>query len=159
MNPKTPTALKLIKGTFRADRAAKSEPRPEVEIPPVPAHLSDEAKAEWNRISEELAQLGLLTRIDRAALTAYCDVWADYIEASKFCATKDGNDRKVIKTAAGNLVENPYFSIKKRSLELMHKYLVEFGMTPASRTKIDASPLPAGKPGNPFASLSGKPSR
>jgi P27 family predicted phage terminase small subunit len=151
--PRKPTKLKLIQGTFRQDRAVGHEPKPDIEIPQVPAHLSDEAKVEWGRVSQELAQLGLLTRIDRAALAAYCECWADWVEASRLCATKDGQDRKVIKTAAGNFVENPYYSIKKRSAELMHKFLTEFGMTPASRTRIDASPLPAGKLGNPFAEI------
>jgi len=139
-NHKKPTNLKLIQGTFREDRAQRNEPTPPIEIPVVPAHLSDEAKVEWERVSQELAELGLLTKIDRAALAAYCDCWADYLEAAKLCANKDGQDRKVIKTAAGNFVENPYFSIKKRCLELMHKFLTEFGMTPVSRTRINAHP-------------------
>ena len=154
MNPKKPTNIKLVQGTFRKDRVSRNEPKPKIEIPSVPEHLSDIAKVEWGRISQDLAQLGLLSRIDRAALAAYCDCWSDYVEAARMCATTDGKDKKVIKTAAGNFVENPYFSIKKRCLEIMHKYLVEFGMTPASRTKIDASPLPAADaPGNPFANL------
>lgn len=151
--PKKPTNLKLLQGTFRKDRAVTNEPKPESEIPSVPTHLSDEAKVEWGRISEKLLNLGLLTSIDRAALAAYCQCYSDWIEASRFCATtKDGQDRKVIKTgekikqdkdgkvierSGGNLVENPYFSIQKRSLELMHKFLTEFGMTPASRTRIN----------------------
>lgn len=153
MNPRKPTNIKLVQGTFRKDRVARNEAKPTIEIPPVPEHLSDIAKVEWGRISQDLAQLGLLSRIDRSALCAYCDCWGDYIESSKLCATTEGKDRKVIKTAAGNLIENPYYSIKKRSLELMHKYLTEFGMSPASRTKIDASPLPAGNAGNPFAQI------
>lgn len=108
---------------------------------------------EWGRISQDLAQLGLLSRIDRAALAVYCECWSDWVEASKMCVTKEGNDRKVIKTAAGNFVENPYFSIKKRCAELLHKYIQEFGLSPASRTKIDASPLPALESGNPFAEI------
>lgn len=153
MNPRKPSKLKLIQGTYRKDRVAGHEPKPEIEIPPVPSHLADEAKVEWGRVSQDLSQLGLLTRIDRAALAAYCECWADWVDASRLCASKDGQDRKVIKTAAGNFVENPYFSIKKRSAELMHKFLTEFGMTPASRTKIDASPLPVAKDGNPFSRI------
>lgn len=158
MNPKKPTNIKLVQGTFRKDRAPGNEPKPKIEIPPVPVHLSDEAKVEWGRISQDLAQLGLLTRIDRAALAAYCECWSDWVDASRLCASSLGpdgkvSDRKVIKTAGGNFIENPYFSIKKRSAELMHKFMVEFGMTPASRTKIDASPLPAASTDNPFSQI------
>lgn len=140
--PKKPTNLKLVEGTFRKDRAPANEPKPEIAVPGPPAHLAASAKAEWKRVAKELAQLGLLSRIDRAALAAYCEAWADWVDASKLCANKvdeNGNvsDRKVIKTAAGNFIENPYFSIKKRSMELMHKFLTEFGMTPASRSRIN----------------------
>lgn len=158
MNPKKPTNLKLLQGTYREDRVAINEAKPELEIPQVPAHLSDEAKVEWGRLSQELAQLGLLSRIDRAAFAAYCECWADWVSASRMCASVIGDDgklqdRKVIKTKDGNFIENPYFSIKKRSAELMHKFLIEFGLTPASRTKIEASPLPTQKPTNRFAKL------
>lgn len=157
MNPKKPTALKLLQGTYRSDRAVNNEPKPKPAIPEVPTHLSDEAKVEWGRITEQLAGIGLLTKIDRAALAAYCECWADWVDASRLCASSvdehgKKTDRKVIKTAAGNFVENPYFSIKKRSAELMHKFLVEFGMTPASRSKISAQPTGAA-PANPFEAL------
>lgn len=134
--PKKPTSLKLLHGTYMGDRP--NEVRPESAIPEIPAHLSPEAKAEWARVAEELSMLDLLTRIDRAALAAYCECWSDWVEASRMCATsEDGKDRKVIRTEAGNFIENPYYSIKKRSLELMHKFLIEFGMSPASRGRID----------------------
>ncbi len=135
--PKKPTTLKLVENTFRADRAPTNEPKPELAIPAVPEHLSVEAKAEWGRVSQELFQLGLLTRIDRALLAAYCEAYSDWVDATRMCATKDGADRKVMKTAAGNLTENPYFSIKKRSMELMHKFAQEFGMSAASRSRIN----------------------
>lgn len=149
MNPRKPTNLKIIEGTFRKDRAVQREANPEADVPPVPEHLSDEAKAEWERVSKELCSLGLLARIDRAALAAYCECWADWVEASRMCSTEDGRDRKVIKTAAGNFVENPYFSIKKRTAELMHKFAVEFGMTPAARTGINVLIADQSLGGNP----------
>ncbi len=140
-----PTNLKMLKGTLRKDRLVPNEAQPDLGIPAVPPHLSDEAKVEWGRVSQQLMGLGLLSYIDRAALTAYCDAWSDYVDASKMCATKDGQDRKVVKTAAGNFMENPYYTIKKRSMEIMHKFLTEFGMTPASRTRINAPVKPERK--------------
>jgi P27 family predicted phage terminase small subunit len=135
--PKTPTSLKIIRGTFRKDRAMVNEPKPQPEIPCVPAELSDQAKVEWGRLSQELATLGLLSRIDRAALAVYCEAWSDWLDATMQVRQYG----KVIKTTAGNVVDNPYYSIKKRSAELMHKFLTEFGMTPASRTRIDTTPV------------------
>lgn len=146
--PRKPTNLKILQGTFRPSLAQPHEPKPEADIPPVPAQLGDEAKLEWDRISVELMQLGLLTRIDQSALAAYCEFRADFLHATTMCAMKEGQDRKVIKTAKGNFIENPYYTIKKRSAEMMHKFLTEFGLTPASRTRISAEPVAPVKPSN-----------
>jgi P27 family predicted phage terminase small subunit len=138
--PRIPTSLKLIRGTQRADRMNLNEPKPAIDIPPVPPNLSDEAKAEWERRAPELAALGILTSIDEGVLAGYCEFRADFLHACTMCATKDGQDRKVIKTAKGNLIENPYYSIKKRSAEMMHRFATELGLTPAARTRISATP-------------------
>lgn len=133
--PKKPTALKLVEGTYREDRVAKNEPKPRVSIPKPPKHLKGEALEEWDRIVQELAENGLITNLDRAALVTYCEFWAHYVQASE----KVQRVGVTISTAAGNIIENPSFSIQKRAAEIMHKFLVEFGMTPASRTRISAN--------------------
>lgn len=135
--PKKPTALKLVEGTYREDRVAKNEPRPKARVPKPPKHFSPLALEEWNRIVQELADNGLMTNLDRAALVAYCEFWEAYVQA----ADKLREGGMIYVSANGNMCENPYFSIKKRAAELMHKFLVEFGMTPASRTRISATPL------------------
>jgi P27 family predicted phage terminase small subunit len=118
------------------------------EMPQVPPHLSHEAKVEWERVSQQLYQLGLLSNIDRAALAAYCEAWSDFVDASKKCIGEYGADRKVLRGNGENAgyFENPYFTIKKRSMELMKSFLTEFSMTPASRTRINAEPKEKGKP-------------
>ena len=77
-----PSNLKVFRGTERKDRK-KNEPKPEAGIPRCPPHLSDEAKLEWARISPELYTLGLLRKIDRAALVGYCEAWSDYKAATE----------------------------------------------------------------------------
>lgn len=133
--PKKPTALKLLEGTYRADRVSKNEPRPKIEAPEPPECLSGEALKEWQRIVKELFVLGLMTRIDRAALAAYCQAWADFHNARERVEAAG----LVLKTVNGNFQENPFYTIQKRSMELMHKFLTEFGMTPASRTRINGT--------------------
>ncbi len=41
---------------------------------------------------------------------------------------------------------NPYVGTANKALELMHKFSVEFGMTPASRTRlsVDSNSTPEG---------------
>ena len=135
--PKKPTALKLVEGTYREDRVAKNEPKPRLSVPKPPKHMGKIALEEWDRIVQELKENGLMTNLDRAALVCYCDLWEHYVIASE----KVAREGQVIVTSNGNTIENPQFSIKKRAAEMMHKFLIEFGMTPASRTRISASPL------------------
>jgi phage terminase small subunit len=49
---------------------------PQVEIPGCPEHLLPDARKEWERIGPELVSLGLVAKIDRAALALYCQEWA-----------------------------------------------------------------------------------
>ena len=148
--PPKPTHLRLIEGKRNRHPGVK-EPAPKRGIPAVPAHLSGEAKAEWHRIARELNTIGLLTRIDRAALAGYCQAWADWVEAEDQLAKygkvvkspvrtvtrrKHGSGDEETEHMGGVPMASPFLSIRNRALEFMHKFLVEFGMTPASRSRI-----------------------
>jgi len=80
-------------------------------------------------------RLKLLTIVDRAALAAYCQAWGRWVEA-------ENNIQRfgaVIKTPKGLPLVNPYLRIAERAIDQMRKFLVEFGMTPSSRSRIKAS--------------------
>ena len=128
-----PTALKLLRGT---KRGPDDEPQPEAALPECPEHLTEEAKAEWNRLAAELHQLGLLTRIDRAALAAYCVTWSRWVSAERQIAEQG----EVVKSPNGYPIQNPYLSVANEALRQMKSFLTEFGLTPSSRTRIGAKP-------------------
>ena len=133
---KKPTQLKIIQGTDRADRRNPNEPMPDPNIPPPPPHLKDEALEEWNRLSTELYNLGLLSNIDRATLAAYCVLWARWVDAE----SKIDRDTLVLKSKDGQPYQNPWLGIANRALTLMRHYISEFGMSPASRSRVEAKP-------------------
>lgn len=97
-----------------------------------PSHLDKVAKAEWRRVSSELEANGLLTAVDRAALAAYCSAYSRWT-AAELKIQKHG---LVIMTAKGYPVQNPYVGIANTALDHMRKFASEFGMTPASRTRL-----------------------
>jgi len=105
-------------------------------MPPVPGHLSKEAKREWRRMGKELLALGVMTTVDRAALAAYCVAYARWAEAEEM-VTRLGT---VVKTANGNMIQNPYLSVANRAMEQMAKLAGEFGMTPSSRSRVQVQP-------------------
>ena len=128
----SPTALKLLKGTARKSRLNIDEPKPALNIPTPPDHLDQIASVEWGRISQELYKLGLLTNIDRSPLAAYCVVYSRWVDA-EMRLKKEGT---TLVTTNGNIIQSPLVGISNQAMILMHKYLIEFGMTPASRAKV-----------------------
>jgi P27 family predicted phage terminase small subunit len=126
-----PTALKVLSGN-PGKRPLPTEPELVRAIPRCPRHLDGEARREWRRIAGELYEAGLLTRVDRAALAAYCQAWARWVEAEE----KVRELGAVVKTPTGCLMQNPWLGVANRALDEMRRFLVEFGMTPSSRTRV-----------------------
>lgn len=143
-----PTALKTLEGNPGKRPLNENEPRP-TGVPTCPRHLNKDAKAEWKRISRELTAIGLLTRVDRAALAAYCQAWARWCEA-ELNVQKYGH---VIKSPSGYPVQNPYVGIANTALDQMRKFLIEFGMTPASRSRLQITVTPQENETDPWADL------
>ena len=138
--PNKPTALKVLEGTWRADRVAPDEPEPEIERPERPSHIIGPAREEWDRIVPELERLRLLSQIDRSALAAYCDAYGEWV-----LARRELQKGRVCKTPQGMLMPHPAVAIRNKALEHMKAFLTEFGMTPGSRTRMRATP-PQAKP-------------
>jgi P27 family predicted phage terminase small subunit len=129
-----PTAIKLLAGNPGKRALNHAEPRPRVILPRPPEHLSDDEKAKWKLTVKELYPLGLITTIDKDALAMYCVIFVRWLKAEKMVREKG----EIIKTAAGNIIQNPYLSIANRALEQLNKLGAEFGMTPSSRSRVKA---------------------
>jgi P27 family predicted phage terminase small subunit len=88
--------------------------------------------------------LGLLTRIDRAALATYCQAYGRWVTAELALAKMASRDLLsaglMIKTTNGNLIQNPLVGTANRAMLDMLRIAAEFGMTPASRARIEAGP-------------------
>jgi P27 family predicted phage terminase small subunit len=127
-----PTRLRLIQGNPSKRPLNKREPQPKVGVPPCPKHLDAEAKREWIRMSRQLEPLGLLTVIDRAALAAYCQAWSRWVEAE----TLVSEHGLILTSPNGYPMPSPYVTVANKAMRAMHSLLVEFGMTPSSRSRI-----------------------
>ena len=132
--PPKPTKLKLLSGTWRKDRATPGEPTPKIEVPSPPSHLDAEARSEWKRISVDLARLGLVAKIDRAMLALYCQTWSRWVEAER--ELKRGG--LTVSSPNGYNIPSPYVSIATTAAKDLRGLASEFGMSPASRTRVKA---------------------
>lgn len=131
-----PTALKVLRGNPGKRPLNLREPRPEVTVPPCPAHLTGEARREWRRASRLLAQMGLLSRMDKAALALYCQAWGRWVDAEDYLK-KYG---VMVKSPSGFPMQSPYLAVANKSMEQVRALLTEFGMTPSSRTRLSVEP-------------------
>ena len=130
-----PTAVKLVRGNRGKRPLNRREPKPLKVIPRCPPELAPAARKEWRRISRHLFDLGLLTAIDRAALAIYCQGWAQWLDAQAQL-DKYGS---VVKAPTGYPIMSPYLAIANQAQAQMRASLIEFGMTPASRSKVEVT--------------------
>ena len=121
-----------VVGTTRTRRAPSSR------LPRCPAHLNPPAAAEWRRLAKALQRAGVLTTFDRAALAAYCQAWGRWVEAEE----RLRETPPLVKTPSGYVQQSPWLTIVHKQLEIMGRYMVELGLTPAARSRVMAdSPI------------------
>lgn len=66
-------------------------------LPRCPAHLDRVARNEWRRLATPMFEAGVLTLADRAALAAYCQAYARWVEAEE----KLKETPRLLKTPSG----------------------------------------------------------
>ena len=129
-----PTALKELEGNPGKRQLNMNEPKPLAKAPACPKWLEPDAKKEWKRLSKKMEQLGILTEVDMAAFAGYCQAYARWKAAEEFIS-KHGS---IVKTPSGYWQQVPQVSIAQQYLKDMQKLAEQFGLTPASRSRIIA---------------------
>ncbi|MGN2634615.1 phage terminase small subunit P27 family [Nocardia takedensis] len=154
-----PAALRLLGGRSegRDSGGRKVAPPPAfARIPPnPPTWLSREARAEWRRVVPGLTRLDLLKEEDRAALSAYCETWATYVEAIRvvrregFTVTnhsvrKDGSETTWI-------TKNPAVAVADNANQQLRAWCHEFGLTPSAESRVTPGEIGDDPGDDPFA--------
>ena len=128
-----PTTIRLLEGNPGKRAVNSREPTPPSGIPRCPKYLDKEARREWIRTSKVLHQMGLLSLADRTALAAYCVAYSRWLDSEtqvkKFGAIVKSPEK-------GFPMKSPYLTIADQAMESMRKFMVEFGLTPSSRSRI-----------------------
>lgn len=105
-----------------------------VGIPECPEHLDELARREWDRVSGLLLGMRVLTEADYIALGNLCQAYSTLISAQKQM-NKSGI---LYKTKSGYIQQSPLLGIISTQSTIVNKLLCEFGLTPASRSRINA---------------------
>lgn len=108
------------------------EPQPRAKRPRCPDHLDEDARREWQRLAPILARMRVLTEADGIALANLCQQYAMLIKAQRMLA-KSG---LLLKTKSGYVQQSPLVGIISAAVDQVNKLCREFGLTPASRTRI-----------------------
>ena len=132
-----PTALKKLEGDRGKGRRPINEnaPKPPMGTIKCPSWLMPEAKKEWKRLAPSLEAMGLLTIWDIDSFSAYCQAYARWREAEEFI-TQHGS---IFKTPSGYVQQVPQVSIAQQNLKIMQSLAGEFGLSPATRSRIIAA--------------------
>lgn len=125
-NP-VPTALKIMRGNPGHRPLPKDEPQPDAIEPARPANLSARAIQEWERMVPILLRMKVLTEADGIALGLLCNDIADLEEVT------DQIRQSGWLVAGGR---NPLTAVQSDLNRRVVMALREFGMGPASRTKV-----------------------
>ena len=131
---RVPTAIKKLEGEPNKARMREHEPDPAREYRDPPDDMMPLAVAKWEELGPKLYKLGLLTEIDYDAFRSLCMMFAKYREA------EDAATLGVVTTKSGYIQQNPMINVAIKYFEKYHRLMVDFGMTPAARSKIDATP-------------------
>ncbi|MFT4171768.1 MAG: phage terminase small subunit P27 family [Rhodocyclaceae bacterium] len=112
--------------------------RPPTATPAAPAHLSDDARAEWDRVTPLLAAMGLIAEMYMTPLAVYCQAWGRYVAAERKLAEL-GERGLVENTPSGYKQMGVWLQISNRAAEQMKTFASEFGMTPSAIARVSGS--------------------
>jgi len=129
-----PTAIKRAKGNPSRRPLNKREPQHATSAPRMPALLKGDAAKEWKRIVGFLVATGCVAQVDLAALTCYCQSWSDFCFAQRII-NKDG---MLITYDSGHVAQRPEVAIRNNAMKQLYHAAGEFGLSPATRTRIAA---------------------
>lgn len=131
----TPSKVVSIKGNPGKRKRSKKEPVLPPSYPKPPSILCKEAAAHWEIVCKQLFDAKVMTDLDIDALMMYCEAYARWIDAHDQVRTYG----VVIEAPSGYLYQSPYLSIANNAFVQMKSILVEFGMTPSSRTRVQTT--------------------
>lgn len=126
-----PTAVKVLTGNPGKRPLNVSEPKPRGSSARAPRGLGVDGSRFWRKYAPALAALGVLTEVDEAALR----MAAEHYEVAVRAAT-ELHDQELVLEGRDGPKKNPLAQILRDNSTALRGFLTEFGMTPASRSRL-----------------------
>lgn len=154
--PRKPTRLKIVAGTAQKCRLNPAEPAPALDLPTPPEWLSVRA----SEIFMDLVKIIDGMRIASASDAAILAMAASRLEEVEICTAQIEDGGRFFTSSIefdkeGRMISQQikgHPAVAQRSEAMRHAQtlLVEFGLSPASRSKVSANKQPES---NPFKAL------
>lgn len=129
-----PTALKLVKGNFDKRFQNKNEPKPRPIVPRQPRWMLPSAKRTWKKLTPILTRMKVLTEADEISLSILCQIHGRCRELEKEI-TKQGYTTFNMRDGTKPI---PEMAMLREFYKLLRSWMIEFGLTPTSRSKMVA---------------------
>jgi P27 family predicted phage terminase small subunit len=100
--------------------------------PKCPAYLDERAKQEWRRLVPILKRMKVLTEADGLMLGNLCVTVSTLVKAQE----KLNQLGILYKSPSGYVMQSPLLSVVNQCVETITKLSREFGLSPASRTRL-----------------------
>ena len=128
-----PSVVSIARGSRRPLNAAEPSSPLLKRMPPAPGFLDDEGKRVWSTEGRRFIKAGLLTALDLTMFGTWC-FWYSKRDVAGRAVNQSG---VVVKAnGVGNPYISPYMSVISMCSKAMHQIEIEFGLSPASRTKV-----------------------
>ena len=128
-----PSAISIVHGSRRPLNSPEPSSPALKRMPPAPGFLDDEGKRVWSAEGRRFIKAGLLTALDLSMFGSWC-IWYSKRDAASRAVNQSG---VVVKAnGVGNPYINPYMSVISMCSKAMHQIEIEFGLSPASRSKV-----------------------
>ena len=151
-----PTEIKIAEVTFRADRVKKDLIKPSIELnSEPPSELNEWGAQIYRAIMGEYSKIGLISKVDVGSLLILCNEFGTYCEADDIIKAKGLEIEEDVYNKEGEIVgsktvPNPMLKVRNDAMKNYKTLCVEFGLTPASRTSLNAPPEKTNKPFSEF---------
>ncbi|MGQ7243698.1 phage terminase small subunit P27 family [Salinicola sp. V024] len=134
-----PTEIKRAAGN--PGRRPLNDDEPDTGAIPIypPAHLSPQAAQLWSYIVGLYSSTTVIQLSDSTALERLCEVYAEIRELQDIIEHQGRVFTAVGQNGSTLIKTNPAVSQLQEADKRLRQYLVEFGLTPSSRTRIGVS--------------------
>ena len=149
-----PTNLKVLKGNPGKRPLNENEPKPAPSLPEKPTWMKlkyykvDETKDRdilkyanefWDKNTQKLFDLGLLTDIDEESYAIICVSYGEWV----YCQIKSIIIGAAVEYESGHVQQHPYAIRADKAYKKYKGMAQEFGLTPSSRTAIEVENIDA----------------